>query len=400
MKRYKREHYLERIRPFINKQLIKVITGQRRVGKSCLLQQIRNEIAEKYVDSTIIYINLESLEFDDLRDFRKLSDYILKQSKSGKNYVFIDEIQEVEGFEKVLRSLLAEGRFDIYCTGSNAKMLTGKMATYLSGRQIEFRIHALSFTEFLEFHNKKRDKKSLIEYLQYGGMPYLINLPQKPELWNEYLRNIYNTILFRDIITQHEIRDVSFLENLVRFIADNLGSLVSASNIGKYLKSQNVNKTTQLIINYLQYIENSYCLNRVRRFDIHGKKIFESGEKFYFEDLGIRNSIVGYNISELNKIIENVVYNHLRYNNYHVFIGKIKNMEIDFVAEKNGEYIYIQASYLLKDESTIKREFGNLLKIKDNYPKFVVSFDDLKAPNTYKGITHYTLLDFLLEFKR
>jgi predicted AAA+ superfamily ATPase len=238
-----------------------------------------------------------------------------------------------------------------------------------------------------------------MEYLHYGGMPYLINLPEKPEIWNEYLKNIYNTILFRDIITQHEIRDVTFLENLVRYIADNIGSLVSASNIGKYLKSQNVNKTTQLIINYLHYIENSYCINRSRRYDIHGKKIFESGEKFYFEDLGIRNTIVGYNISDLNKIIENAVYNHLKYYNYNVFIGKINNMEIDFVAEKNGEYIYIQATYLLNDESTITREFGNLLKIKDNYPKYVVSFDDFKAPNTYMGITHFTLLDFLLEFK-
>jgi predicted AAA+ superfamily ATPase len=399
MKQYKREYYLQKIRPFINKQLIKVITGQRRVGKSYLLQQIRKEIADKYVNSTIIYINLESLEFDDLKNFRKLSDYIHAKSKSGKNYVFIDEIQEVEGFEKVLRSLLTEDKFDIYCTGSNAKMLTGKMATYLSGRQIEFRVHALSFTEFLEFHKKGAVKKSLMEYLHYGGMPYLINLPEKPEIWNEYLKNIYNTILFRDIITQHEIRDVTFLENLVRYIADNIGSLVSASNIGKYLKSQNVNKTTQLIINYLHYIENSYCINRSRRYDIHGKKIFESGEKFYFEDLGIRNTIVGYNISDLNKIIENAVYNHLKYYNYNVFIGKINNMEIDFVAEKNGEYIYIQATYLLNDESTITREFGNLLKIKDNYPKYVVSFDDFKAPNTYMGITHFTLLDFLLEFK-
>ena len=399
MKQFKRDHYLNRIRPFINKQLIKVITGQRRVGKSYLLQQVRNEISEKYPHSSNIFINLESLEFNDLRDFQNLSDYIVKNSKSEINFVFIDEIQEVEGFEYVLRSLLVDGKYDIYCTGSNAKMLTGKMATYLSGRQIEFRVHALSFSEFLEFHNKKGGKKSLIEYLQFGGLPYLINLPENQEIWNEYLRNIYNTILFRDIITQHEIRDVSFLENLIRFISDNIGSLLSASNIGKYLKSQNVNKTTQLIINYIQYIANSYCINRVRRFDIHGKKIFESGEKFYFEDLGIRNAIVGYNISEMNKIIENAVYNHLKYYNYNVFIGKIKNLEIDFVAEKNGEYIYIQATYILKDESTVEREFGNLLKIKDNYPKFVVSFDDFKTPNTYMGIKHYTLLDFLLEFK-
>jgi predicted AAA+ superfamily ATPase len=398
MKNYKREHYLQKIRPFFNKQLIKVLTGQRRVGKSYILHQIKEEIIAANPNANIIFINLEKLEFSHIQNFKQLSEYIQSKTKPKHNYLFIDEIQDVEGFEKVLRSLVSEPDFDIYCTGSNAKILSGELATYLSGRQIEIKIHTLSYPEYLEFYDKEKNLETLNSYIRFGGMPYMINLEDIAEVKDEYLRNILNTIIFRDIVARYEIRDVSFLQNLIHYTADNIGSLVSANNINKFLKSQKINKTTQSIINYLDYFENSFSINKVKRINIHGKKILESGEKYYFEDLGIRNNIVGFNIADIHKIIENIVYNHLVFKGYKVFVGKMNDLEIDFVAEKNGETNYFQVAYLLKDETTIEREFGNLLKISDNYPKYVISFDTFSVPNTYKGIKHFLLIDFLTEF--
>ena len=398
MKNFKREYYLQKIRPFVNKQLIKVLKVQRRVGKSYILQQIKNEILTANPTANIIFINLEKLEFSHIQNFTQLSEFIESKTKPEHNYLFIDEIQDIENFEKVLRSLVSEPNFDIYCTGSNAKILSGELATYLSGRQIEIKIHPLSYSEFLDFYDKKKNLDTLNSYMRFGGMPYMINLEDIDEVKNEYLQNIFNTIVFRDVVARYEIRDVSFLQNLINYVSDNVGSLVSANNINKFLKSQKINKTTQSIINYLEYFENSYSINKVKRIDLHGKKIFESGEKYYFEDLGIRNSIVGFNTADIHKIIENIVYNHLIFRGYKVFIGKMNDLEIDFVAEKNGETNYFQVAYLLKDELTIDREFGNLLKISDNYPKYVISFDTFNAPNTYKGIKHFLLIDFLTEF--
>ena len=234
---YKREYYLQKVRPFIDKQLIKVFTGQRRVGKSFLMMQIRDEILERKPDANIIYINLEKLEFSKIKNYTQLAEYIASQTKKAYNYLFIDEIQEIEGFEKVLRSLVSEPDFDIYCTGSNAKMLSGEFATFLSGRQIEIRVHSLSYPEFLNFHQFNNDSNTLNLYLQFGGMPYLINLLNDNEIKSEYLNNILNTILFRDIVSRYDIRDISFLENMIRYIADNVGSLLSATNISKFLKS-------------------------------------------------------------------------------------------------------------------------------------------------------------------
>lgn len=398
MNNYKREFYLQKIRPFVNKQLIKVLTGQRRVGKSYILQQIKDEIITANPNANIIFINLEKLEFSHIQNYTQLSEFIQSKTKPENNYLFIDEIQDIQNFEKVLRSLVSESNFDIYCTGSNAKILSGELATYLSGRQIEIKIHPLSYLEFLDFYNKKKNFETLNSYMRFGGMPYMINLEDIDEVKNEYLQNIFNTIVFRDIVARYEIRDVSFLQNLINYVSDNVGSLVSANNINKFLKSQKINKTTQSIINYLEYFENSYSINKVKRIDLHGKKIFESGEKYYFEDLGIRNRIVGFNTADIHKIIENVVYNHLIFKGYKVFVGKMNDLEIDFVAEKNGETNYFQVAYLLKDELTIDREFGNLLKISDNYPKYVISFDTFNVPNTYKGIKHFLLIDFLTDF--
>lgn len=399
MKVFKRDIYLQKIIPFIDKQLIKVLIGQRRVGKSFMLKQIHDFIREKKTDANVIFIDKELHKYKSIKDDDSLMEYISLHKKNGQNYLFIDEIQEIIGFELALRSLLNQGDFDIYCTGSNASMLSGEIATMLSGRQITIRIHSLSYSEYLMFHNKQNSKETLMSYLKYGGLPYLINLPDDELVLTDYLQNIYTTILFRDILSRHNIRDVNFLENLVKFLADNTGSLFSAKKISDYLKSQKIGKSVPVIKDYIGFLEDAFFINITQRVDIVGKKIFEIGEKIYYEDLGIRNALTGFNINDISKNIENSVLNHLLINGYKVFTGKKGDKEIDFVAEKSNETVYFQVSYFLSEEKTIKRELENLLEIKDNYPKYLITFDDFSIPNTYKGIRHIKLDDFLLNFK-
>jgi predicted AAA+ superfamily ATPase len=397
MKNIKREIYLEKIRPFINQPLIKVLIGQRRVGKSFLLRQIADEIFSKNEGANIIYIDKEKYEFDEIRNYQQLIEYTKSRQKEGMNYLFIDEVQEIDEFEKALRSLLSDNNFDIYCTGSNAKMLSGDIATSLSGRQMVFKIYSLSFQEFCQFHQMQINLQALNTFLKYGGLPYLIHLPKEDAIIFEYLDNIYATILFRDIVSRNEIRDVAFLNNLLKFLADNTGSLVSAKKISDYLKSQQSSKTVSVILNYIAYLEEAYFLFKVKRKDIQGKKIFEISEKYYFEDFGLRNSVNGFKTSDISKIAENAVYQHLLINGYKIFVGKSGDKEIDFVAERQNETIYIQVTTYLTDEKVIEREFGNLLSIPDNYPKLVVSLDEYSGSSTYKGIKHLTLLEFLSE---
>lgn len=391
----KREKYLSRVRPYFNKQLIKVITGQRRVGKSCLLKQIAAELAEISPSANMIFIDKEKFEFDGIKTYTHLLEYVKKERREDTGYLFIDEVQEIADYQKALRSLLSDGNWDIYCTGSNSGVFSGELASLLSGRQIEIRVHSLSFSEFLQFHKISKSRESLIRYLKHGGMPYLIHLPADDELVFDYLTNIYATILYRDIVSRNQIRDTAFLENLLRYLADNTGSIVSATKISAFLKSQNNSKTTSVIINYIGYLERAYFVSGAKRQDIHGKKIFESGEKYFFEDLGLRNTVGGYKPSDISKILENVVYNHLCFWGFSVCIGRNLDKEIDFIAERNGEFVYIQVAYLLSSDSVTEREFGNLLNIRDNYPKYVVTMDDFPAITTYKGIKHLHLLDFL-----
>ena len=393
-----RDFYLKSIEPFVNKDLIKVFTGQRRVGKSEMLKMIAKQIEEKNEDVNFIFIDKEDYKFDSIKNYNHLMEYISSQEKDQMNILLIDEIQEIEGFERALRSLYKKDNFDIYCTGSNADLLSGELATYLSGRQIVFHIGSLTFNEFCKFHKCRATQENLTKYLKIGGLPYLMHLPDDEGIRLEYLRNIYSTILFRDIIKRHQIRDPRFLTDLIRFLADNVSSIFSANSISKYLKSQKINKNVSLILNYLSYIEEAYFINAVKRVDIKGKRQFEVGEKYYFEDIGLRNITVGFKMNDIEKIIENVVYLHLRNMGYEIKVGVIGNKEIDFVATKENERIYVQVSYLLSDKKTIEREFGNLLAIGDNYPKYVVSNDSFSAPNTYKGIKHFTLLEFLKSF--
>ncbi|MCD8540224.1 MAG: ATP-binding protein, partial [Leadbetterella sp.] len=391
-----REGYLERIKPFMGKPIIKVLTGQRRVGKSYMLKLIIAEI-KKSDNTNIIYIDKEQERFSEISNHTQLYDYVKKSLLPDKNnYVFIDEIQEIAEFQKCLRSLLSEQLCDIYCTGSNANMLSGELATLLAGRYVEFTIHSLSYTEFLNFNQLEDSNQNLERYLTIGGMPYQHHIGTEPAVVFEYLKNVYASILLKDVVSRENIRNVSLLENLVAYLADNTGSLFSAQSISKYLKSQQIKIPTQTVINYLKALTNAYFVHKTQRADINGLKIFEIGEKYYFEDLGIRNSVRGFNFrSDVGKLIENAVYMHLLRSGYQVYTGKDGEREIDFIGEKNGERIYVQACYLLADDSTIQREFGNLMLIDDNYPKYVVTLDPFSPHTTYKGIYQLHLREFL-----
>jgi hypothetical protein len=390
--------YTDRIKPFIGKEIIKVISGQRRVGKSYILFQLIDEIKKSDPLSNIIYINKELKPFENIVNDDILYNYVKKNLKIDvKNYLFIDEIQEIEHFEKALRSLLAENCCDICCSGSNANLLSGELATYLGGRYIEFTIHALGYDEFLCFFELENSTENLNKYLTVGGMPYLKVIGLDEYAVFEYLRNVYASILLKDVVARENIRNVSFLENLIEFLADNVGNLFSANNIAKYMKSQRTSVSTQAVLNYLKPLTNAFFVYKVSRFDINGLKIFEVGEKYYFEDIGLRNSIRGFDKrKDINKIMENVVYLHLIRLGFNVYVGQLGLSEIDFVADKDGKTIYVQVAYMLNDEETINREFGNLLKIADNYRKFVVTMDDYNAGNNYNGIEQMHLKDFLL----
>lgn len=396
----KRSTYLDLVKPFIDKDVIKVLIGQRRVGKSYMLFQIMDEIISCHEEPEIIYINKELDDFESIRDYKDLLDYIkTKETSIGRKYIFIDEVQDIEEFEKALRSLQAKGGYDIYCTGSNAKLLSGELATYLSGRYIELKIYSLSFSEFLDFHKLDNNQESLIKFFKYGGLPYLINLKLEEHIVFDYLKNIYAAILFKDVVKRHNVRNINFLENLVRYLADNTGSLVSSKKISDFLKSQRIQISPQLVLDYLSHLESALFIFKAYRADIVGKKIFEIGEKYYFEDLGLRHSIIGYKANDINKIIENAVYQHLKLSGYVVHVGKSGNKEIDFICEKAGKKIYVQVTYLLQDEKTIDREFGNLLEIKDNYPKYVISMDEAMSGSDFKGIEHIHIRDYISKLR-
>jgi predicted AAA+ superfamily ATPase len=390
--------YTQKIKPYIGKGIIKVLTGQRRVGKSCILQQLMKSIIEEDPSANIIYINMEFEEFRIIRNDQDLFDFLKgKFLPEVENYLFIDEIQDIDGFENVLRSLQAKESCDIFCTGSNAKILSGELSTYLSGRFMEFHIHSLNYSEFLQFHQLESSNQSLMLYLTYGGMPYLSRLRLTDEMVFEYLRNIYSTILLKDVVKREGIRNVDFLETLALYAADNVGSLFSANNISKFLKSQRTDISTTQVISYLKALCNAYLINKVGRIEINGIKKFEIGDKYYFEDLGLRNCFLGFNLQrDIHKLMENAVYLHLALLGYEVFVGKHDTQEVDFIGIRQGKKVYIQVTYLLSDEKTRDREFGNLLNIKDNYPKYVVSLDDFNKGSDVQGIRHIHLSEFLI----
>jgi predicted AAA+ superfamily ATPase len=391
-----RENYLQRLAVWMDKPIIKVIIGQRRVGKSMFLFQIMDFIRKKDVEANIIYINTEEEDYQHIKDYTVLQNEVNSRlSATAKNYLFVDEIQDIAEFERALRSFLSKNECDIYCTGSNSRLMSGELASFLSGRYVEFKIHPLSFLEFCTFHALPNDKETLLKYFRYGGMPFLRHLPLEDSTANEYLQSIYNTILLRDIAERYEVRNLHLLKVLSRFIADTMGTPFSSLSISNYLKSQGLQVSPQSILDYTDYLKNAMIINHVERYDLKGKKLFSSGGKLYFEDFGLRNAITGgFKLGDIQKILENAVYMHLVRNEYSVLVGQFRTMEIDFVAEKNGKQVYIQVAYKLASQETIDREFGNLLKINDNFPKMVVTMDDL-AGIDYQGITHIHVFDFL-----
>jgi hypothetical protein len=392
-----RPDYIERIKPFIRKGIIKVLTGQRRVGKSYVLYQLMDEIAKTEPQTEIIYINKELHEFREIRNGEDLYRYVLSRCIAERpNALFIDEIQEIKDFEHALRSLLAEGRCDIYCTGSNAELLSGELATLLAGRHVEIQIHPLSYVEFLRFHNLDDSVDSLQRYLRFGGLPYLSAIGLEETVAFEYLSSVHASILLRDVIAREKIRNVDFLETLLEYLSDNVGSLFSANNISKYLKSQHIAMPVPTILSYLAALQKSFIVRKVRRADLRGMKLFEVGEKYYFEDLGVRNAVRGAGSPlDQGKLVENAVFLHLVERGYEVNVGWLEGAEIDFVAKKAGHKVYIQATYLVADETSAAREFGNLEMIDDNYPKYVVSMDETIGEVDVRGIRHMNLRVFL-----
>jgi predicted AAA+ superfamily ATPase len=393
-----RPYYTEKIRPHIGKPIIKILTGQRRIGKSYILLQLMDIIRGMDAHGQIIYISKELKEFSKIQTDSDLYQHIASQLKeNGKNYVFVDEIQEIPEFQHSLRSLLAEGSCDIYCTGSNANMLSGELATHLAGRYLEFPIHSLSYKEFLHFHQLPDSNETLQKYMRIGGMPYLIHLNGDEQLSFEYLRNLYSTILLKDVIARRQVRNIDFMQRLVGYIADNVGSLFSSSNIAKYLKSQRQQAPTQLVIDYSLALTQAYFIHKVSRIDIQGLKIFEIGEKYYFEDLGIRNSIRGISpLAEIQKWMENLVYMHLIREGFKVYVGKTDHLEIDFVGQRLQERIYLQVCFRLEGEKTRQREVAGLQKTGDNFPKYIITLDDYGLGTTAEGIAVVHLRDFLL----
>lgn len=392
-----RQNYLDKIFKYLGKEMIIVLTGQRRVGKSYLLKQFYQEKI-KESDANIIYIDKEKREFDSIRNYQDLNDYIENRFHKDKhNYILIDEIQDIAEFERSVRSYRTEDNTDIIITGSNAKMLSGELSTIIGGRYKEIYIQPLSYEEFLTIHSLDDNDGSLTQYINLGGMPGLNKIGLNEEDVREYQKDIYNAVLLKDVIMRNNIRNVNFLENLVLYLADNTGKIISANNVSKYMKSNGENISTSVILNYLNYLTDAYIINKVSRFDLHGKRLFYSNEKYYFEDNGIRNAIAGgTREGDIEKVIENIVYQHLVRLGYNVYVGQLQSREIDFVCTKpNGEKKYVQVSYIIINDETRQREFGNLMKIQDHYPKYVISMTPLMTNNDYNGIKHINLRTFL-----
>lgn len=394
-----RQAYIDKIEKYLGKETIIVLVGQRRVGKSYIMKTVRDQKASN-PDNNIIYIDKEKREFDSIRNYQDLNQYIDEHFVASKhNYILIDEIQDITEFERSIRSFRTEPNTDIIITGSNAKMLSNELSTLIGGRYKEIYIQSLSYEEFLVFHQLPDNDDSLAKYIQYGGLPGLAKIGLEEDDAREYQMDIFHMVLLTEVIMRNRIRNVPFLEKLVRFLADNTGKLISANSIAKYMKSQGESITSTVIINYISFLCEAYILHKVNRFDIHGKRIFETNDKFYFEDNGIRNALAGgTREGNIEKVIENIIYQHLIRLGYQVYVGQLQAGEIDFVCTKpDGQRIYVQASYIIADMATREREFGNLRAINDNYPKYVISMTPLLTRNDDNGITHLHLRKFLKE---
>ncbi len=397
-----RERYIEKIRPFIGKDLIKVFTGIRRSGKSVMLELIKDELLESGVKSkNIISFNFELISNSRLRTAEALHEELSQLIKPSKNkvYLFFDEIQEVVNWEKCINSCRLEFDCDIYITGSNAKLLSGELATYLAGRYVEFVIYPFSFEEYIKakkINNSEIDTaKEFQNYLKTGGMPFLTNLQNNIEASEVYLQDLYNSVVFKDVIKRNSIRDVDLMERVVNYVFSNIGHTFSSTSISKYFKSENRKVSHDTILNYIKACSDAFLLYKINREEVSTKKILSVNEKYYIVDQGILNSVYNQKNKNIDQILENIVCLELLRRSYKVTVGKVGTKEIDFIAERKGDRIYIQVAYLLASQEVIDREFGVYKYVKDNYPKYVLSLDEFNMSRD--GIKHRNLRDFLLE---
>lgn len=400
----KRELYMKRIRPFIGEDLIKVMTGIRRSGKSVMLELVKEELQESGVSpNQFISINFEDMRNASLCTAESLHAEILKRAESvhEKVYLFFDEIQEVKDWEKCVNSLRVALDCDIYITGSNARLLSGELATYLGGRYVEFVIYPFSFREFLEAYRLLEPDASLQQcfqkFLISGGMPYLSNLRYADEPSRQYLMDLFNSVQLKDIVQRNKIRDVDLLERILAYVTANVGNTFSATSLSKYFKSENRSVAPETILNYIRYCCDAYLFYQVKRQDLQGKQILATNEKYYIADHGIREAVFGGNMRDINLVLENIVFLELLRRGYEVTVGKSGEREVDFVGEKKGDKTYIQVTYLLASDETIQREFGVFDSIQDNFPKYVVSLDEFDMSRN--GIKHRNIRDFLLQDK-
>ena len=397
----KRELYMSRIRPFIGSEVIKVMTGIRRSGKSVMLELIKEELLESGVSAQqFISINFEDMRNASLCKAEALHEEILARAagQKGKVYLFFDEIQEVKDWEKCVNSLRVALDCDIYITGSNAKLLSGELATYLGGRYVEFIIYPFSFGEFLELYRVSAPQESIPQcfqkYLLFGGMPYLANLQYAEEPSRQYLTDLFNSVQLKDIVLRNKVRDGDLLERILAYVMANVGETFSASSLSKFFKSEQRSIAPETILNYIKYCCDAYLFYRVKRRDVQGKQILAANEKYYIADHGIREAVFGGNMRDIQRILENIVFMELLRRGYTVTVGKSGDKEVDFVCSKRDEKIYVQVTYLLASEETIRREFGVYDTIPDNFPKYVLSLDEFDMSRN--GIRHRNIRDFLL----
>lgn len=396
-----RPTYIDAIIPFIDKPQIKIITGIRRSGKSVVLRLLKDELLQRGVqEEQIITINFESFAFIELTKAQKLYEFVKEKiTNPQKYYLLLDEIQEVEDWEKAVNSFIVDFDVDVYLTGSNSHLLSSELATYLAGRYVEIPVFTLSYKEFLDFRKQyfkeENTANSFVQYLRFGGFPVIHTANYFDETAYKVVYDIYSSVILRDTVQRYKIRDIELLERVIKYAFDNIGNTFSGKNVADFFKSQQRKVDVNTVYNYLNALEGAFVLYRVPRYDIKGKEILKTQEKFYVSDVSIIYALMGYRDRMISGILENIVFLELKRRGYNVYLGKLDTTEIDFVAEKRNQKIYVQVAYKLENEQTVSREFGNLLAIDDQYPKYVVTMDEFWKDNI-EGIKHLHITDFLL----
>ncbi len=396
---YNRKFYINRLFKWRDQPVIKIITGIRRSGKSTLIKLFIDHLLKSGVDKNrIVYINKESLQFEDIQTYSDLYNTIRQHSQrvQKKLYVFVDEVQQIEQWEKAAISLFSEDIADLYFAGSNARLLSAELATLLGGRYIEISVFPLTYSEFLLFRGKQKSSDTdFRDYLEVGGMPGIHHLHWERPIIFEYLNAVFDTIVLKDIVRRNNIRNVAFLEKIIRFIFDNTAQIFSGKRVVDFLKKEQRRTNIETVYNYIQYLVDAFIVRRVPRYDIKGKRLLEVREKYFLTDTGLRHAVLGYKEQDINQLLENIVYIELKKRNYKVYVGQFANSEIDFIVEKDDQRAYIQVTYLLASEKAMEREFGTLARIRNNYPKYVMSLDKYFTKD-WEGIKHINIIDFLL----